>query len=143
MRSFFLVYGTFLLLVSVAFSYFESRSKSQRIIEAKVVRAHQLVQNQNCEQAFHLLTQYKQPALSSYYEQKTPGQVQALKTAMCKALEDAQMPKDQKPVLKRVNDPQKDYQVYKVELTSSSPNSKTTLTFSRKLGELIVTKVES
>ena len=89
MRSFYLVYGTLLLLVSVAFSYLESRSKDQRILKAKVAHAYQLARDKECREAFNLLTQYKQPFLATYYEGKSPDQMQQLESRLCKALQNA------------------------------------------------------
>lgn len=141
MRSFYLVYGTLLLLVSVAFSYLESRSKDQRILKAKVAHAYQLARDKECREAFNLLTQYKQPFLATYYEGKSPDQMQQLESRLCKALQNAKKPAGKGYLVQRLEGRKQAQDVYHVPLPAKSGSTTGKLVFKRELGELILTKV--
>ncbi len=142
MRSFYVIYGILLLLVFVAFSYLESRSKDQRILNAKISHANKLVQRQNCAKAFHLLTQINQVSPSNYYSRLTQEEMKKLKADLCKALKKLKGPiKGIRPT-KLSKPSEKANTVYKVEIPHSSGHSASELIFKRKFGELILTKVD-
>lgn len=142
MRSFYFIYGTLLLLVSVAFSYLESHSKDERVLEAKINHASKLVNKHECAKAFNLLTQINQAALSEYYSQLSKAEMKNLKRDLCYALK-----KQEGPIkairlteLDRVTD--KGNTVYKVEISHSSGQSASQFIFKRQFGELILKKVD-
>jgi hypothetical protein len=142
MRSFYLVYGILLLSVSVAFSYLESRSKDQRILNAKISHANKLVQNQDCAKAFNLLTQINQASLSGYYSNLTQKDIQKLQGDLCEALKKvSDAPGAIHP--KKLSKPSENGNAsYRVKLSHSSGESASELIFKRKKGELILTKVD-
>lgn len=142
MRSFYLVYGILLLSVSVAFSYLESRSKDQRILNAKISHAHNLVDKQDCAKAFNLLTQINQASLSIYYSDLDQQDIQRLQGDLCEALKKvSNAPGAIHP--KKLSKPSENENAsYRVKLSHSSGESASELIFKRKKGELILTKVD-
>lgn len=141
MRSFYLIYGTLLLLVSVAFSYLESNSKDQRILEAKLNHANELVKKEECAKAFNLLTQINQASLSNYYSRESNEEMKKLKADLCKALKKLQSPLKAINPTKLSNTTKEGNTVYKVVIPYSSSHSASEFIFKRKFGELILTKV--
>lgn len=142
MRSFYLVYGILLLSVSVAFSYLESRSKDQRILNAKISHANKLVQNQDCAKAFNLLTQINQASLSGYYSNLTQKDIQKLQGDLCEALKKVSEASSGTIHPKKLSKPSENGNAsYRVKLSHSSGESASELIFKRKKGELILTKV--
>lgn len=142
MKGFYAVYAALLLMVSLAFTYFEIYSKDQRILKAKVTRAHELVKKQDCGKAFNLLTQRDQPAMDDHYADKDKRSVKALRTSLCKALNQSSNLKEELPRFRRQKDADHQESLYKVNLPNVSKDGPQTLSFERIKGELVLTQVE-
>lgn len=142
MKAFYVIYGALLLMVSLAFTYFEIYSKDQRVLKAKVTRAHELAKNQNCRKAFNLLTQRDQPAMNEHYADKDKHSVKALRTSLCKALNQSSNLKGELPRFRHKKDADHQEHLYRVNLPNVSADKPQTLNFERIKGELVLTQVD-
>lgn len=138
MRSFYAAYGTVLLLVSLAFTYFESFSKDQRILKAKIAHAHQLAKEEKCQKAFELLTQHDQPMLKDYYQPRSLQSLKTLRQSLCEALENTSKLEGNFQTRKEGND---NSDLYRIELPVESSQAPVELKFKRVQGELLLTEV--
>lgn len=142
MKSFYLIYGVLLLMASLAFSYLEVRSKDQRMLKAKVVRAHQLTENQQCQKAFNLLTQRKQPGLQDYYTNQSEGKLNKLKRTLCKALENSVDLKANLLAFQHKKAAPAQEVLFKVSLPAGLGKEQWNLGFARIQGELLLIRVK-
>ncbi len=107
MKKFFLVYGLLLMGLFAAFSYFESKTKDERILAAKLRHTFQLNKPGSCKAAFNLLSQRKHAALKELFENRD---LEALKAKFC-SVWGKEGVHDWSVTINRVENDDHDYQV--------------------------------